>query len=398
MDNLLATKAVGGKPDELGGGERADLTFEKDLTVAVEIAGEERITMMELLRGIKEVCGLVCGCRFKDPKRYEVTMSSLRGKEKLVDGFKIRGCNIFAKDLSMDEMVVSFLNLPVYIADGVIVERLTTWGVEAASPVKRRFWPGTRIADGTRFLKVKFNDTVRSLPYSTRFATMEGMEYFRVIHDRQVKVCRLCIQPGHVLRDCPDFACYKCGGQGHYARECESGGDRGCAGCGRDIRQCVCSQAGGPAGADHPSDEGTGVVEETELEESGSEEALEDDVSEEEHMEPESGQEPGVVGEDIGASLDSVLLGNEEEPDDAGTEVRREGKVTRPGVSAAAGTRFFGGAISVGGDKRKGSREEPSGEGSSNGVLGSGNGEQVGGKKPLPARKKKQRKDKSSER
>lgn len=394
----MAKKALSGQQEEDVGGERADLKFEKDLTVAVEIAGEERITMMELLRGIKEVCGLVCGCRFKDPKRYEVTMSSLRGKEKLVDGFKIRGCNIMAKDLSMDEMVVSFLNLPVYIPDGAIVQRLTAWGVEAASPVKRRFWPGTRIADGTRFLKVKFNDTVRSLPYSARFETMEGMEYFRVIHDRQVKVCRLCIQPGHVLRDCPDFACYKCGKQGHYARECDSRGDRGCAGCGRDDGQCVCSQAGGTAGAACPTEEGTGVVEETEVEESGSEEALEDDDAEEEHMEPESGQVTGVEGEEIGASLDNVLPATEEEPDETDKEERRKGTVTRPGVSAAAGKMIFGGANPVGGDKRKGSQEEPAGEGSSNGVMGSATGEQVGEKKPLPARKKKQRKDKSSER
>ncbi len=56
-------------------------------------------------------------------------------------------------------------------------------------------WPGTDITDGTRILKVKFLDTVKSLPYSTKFETVGGAEHFRVIHDRQVKVCRLCIQP-----------------------------------------------------------------------------------------------------------------------------------------------------------------------------------------------------------
>uniref|UniRef100_A0A8D2ZSN3 Uncharacterized protein n=1 Tax=Scophthalmus maximus TaxID=52904 RepID=A0A8D2ZSN3_SCOMX len=33
-------------------------------------------------------------------------------------------------------------------------------------------WPGTRIADGTRFVKVQFNDTVQSLPYSVKFITV----------------------------------------------------------------------------------------------------------------------------------------------------------------------------------------------------------------------------------
>lgn len=69
-------------------------------------------------------------------------------------------------------------------------------------------------------MKVRFTETVKSLPYSAKFETAGGAEHFRVIHDRQIKVCRLCIQPGHIVRDCPDFTCFKCGQQGHYAREC----------------------------------------------------------------------------------------------------------------------------------------------------------------------------------
>lgn len=254
-----------------GAAARQAKKYEKNLTVAVEIMGEEKITMMEVLRGIKEVCGLVCGCRVKDDKRYEVTLSSTRGKEKLMDGFKIRSCRIMAKDLSLDEMVVSFLNLPVYITDEDIIERLRACGVSAISPVKRRYWPGTDIADGTRFCKVRFTDTVRSLPYSAKFETLEGAEYFRVIHDRQVKVCRLCIQPGHVLRECPDFACHKCGEQGHYARECNGRRERGCVGCGRGVAQCSC-----PHGEDaqelssHCFSEKSDV-EENEVEEAGEE-------------------------------------------------------------------------------------------------------------------------------
>lgn len=47
----------------------------------------------------------------------------------------------------------------------------------------RRMWPGTNIADRTRFFKVRFNKQVQSLPYSTKFNTHNGAEYFRVIHD-----------------------------------------------------------------------------------------------------------------------------------------------------------------------------------------------------------------------
>lgn len=152
-----------------------------------------------------------------------------------------------AKGLCNDELVVSFLNLPAYITDAEIIGKLDSWGVGAASPIRRRMWPGTKIADGTRFLKVKFSDRVQSLPYLARFETALGPEYFRVIHDRQVKVCRMCLQPGHILRDCPEFFCHKCGVQGHYVRECgakRAGEEKKCLCCNM-MSKCTCKESGG---------------------------------------------------------------------------------------------------------------------------------------------------------
>ncbi len=56
--------------------------YEKKLTVLVEIEGEDRITMMELLKKVREDCGVVIGCRYKTPKEYELTMEEDKGKEK----------------------------------------------------------------------------------------------------------------------------------------------------------------------------------------------------------------------------------------------------------------------------------------------------------------------------
>lgn len=214
--------------------------YEKRLTVAVEIIGEDRITMMELLRKVKEECGMVIGCRYKTPREYELTMGDDKGKNKLLDGLKIKNGRIMAKEINNMETVVSFMNLPTYIKDEEITGKLKDWGVNAVSKIKRRMWPGTDIADGTRILRVKFTDTVKSLPYSTKFETSVGTEHFRVIHDRQVKVCRLCIQPGHIVRDCPNFKCFKCNKQGHYARECSEGN---CGVCKMKTELCVCTTA-----------------------------------------------------------------------------------------------------------------------------------------------------------
>ena len=210
-------------------------TYERKLTVLVELNGEEEISTMELLRGINEECGRVEGCRKRDNKRYEVTMAKEEEKQKLLDGLKIKNTTVCAKEILKNTIIVSFLNLPVYISDTVILEKLQSWGVDAASRIKRRQWPGTDVADGTRFLSVRFGEHVSSLPYSTKFETAEGYEYFRVIHDRQERVCRLCIQPGHIVKDCPNFTCHKCGKQGHYARNCST-----CENCGSLENNCGC--------------------------------------------------------------------------------------------------------------------------------------------------------------
>ncbi len=116
--------------------------YEKKLTVLVEIEGEDRITMMELLKKVREDCGVVIGCRYKTPKEYELTMEEDKGKEKLLDGLRIKKSRVMAKEVDCMEMVVSFLGLPTYIQDEEILRKLSDWGVKAASRVKRRMWPG----------------------------------------------------------------------------------------------------------------------------------------------------------------------------------------------------------------------------------------------------------------
>lgn len=194
--------------------------YTKEMTFAVEVQGEGELTTMGLLKEVKKECGTVVGCRAKGERKYEITMKDEEGSVKLLDGIKLKDCTILARKMVTDEMVVSFMNLPVYLKDEDIVTKLREWGVKPISLIRRKMWPGTDIVDGTRYLRVKFNKEVKSLPYSTRFNTLEGAEYFRVIHDRQVQVCRICLQTGHVLRECPEFKCFRCGKTGHYAREC----------------------------------------------------------------------------------------------------------------------------------------------------------------------------------
>ncbi|KAK0132144.1 Zinc finger protein 862 [Merluccius polli] len=254
---------------------KIELKYEKKLTVCVEQCGED-VPVGELMKAMAVVCGEIRACQVLALGKLEVTVCGDRGKERLLDGFKVRNTRIVAKELCNDELVVSFLNLPAYISDEEISDKLCGWGVRALSPIKRRMWPGTNIADDTRIVRVKFNELVQSLPYSTKFNTATGSELFRVIHDRQMKVCRNCMQPGHILRECPDFTCHNCGSQGHYARECATVVAR-CRTCRRRERDCVCpaveeveedSDGSGESGS-------SGGGEEEEEEEDGEKEEME---------------------------------------------------------------------------------------------------------------------------
>lgn len=111
------------------------------------------------------------------------------------------------KRLHRAEVLVSVLHLPLEVEDEEILGRLTQWGVIPMLPVKRRYYPGTRVTDGTQFLKVRLMKDLVSLPYSTRIDTADGPQYCRVVHDNQVKSCWLCLSPGHLFMDCPRFVC-----------------------------------------------------------------------------------------------------------------------------------------------------------------------------------------------
>ena len=255
----------------------------RKLTVVVEAEGESVTTVMDLMRCVRELCGGLLGCRYLTENKFEMTMSHPRGKERLMEGFKMGETRVHAREIVNDELVVSFMNLPFYVEDQEILEKLRTWGVSAASPIKRRMWPGTNVADGTRFLKVKFNNQVQSLPYSAKFSTALGAEYFRVIHDKQARVCRMCIQPGHLMRECPEFQCHRCGVQGHFAREC--GKDvKKCDLCRNRTEECRCNRS--------ETEEGKGE------EVNGSEEGSESESSEEgDSVGMESIEEEHVQGE-----------------------------------------------------------------------------------------------------
>ncbi len=213
--------------------------YKKEATVTMTVKDIENTTIKMIIKAVEEKFGIgkLIGLRRKNNNDFELTMESEMDCDSLLNGIMINGQECEIRKLCATERMVSFLSLPSYIEEEEIIQKLTNWGVTPILPLRRRYHPGTTVADGTRFMKVKFPQEVTSLPYNTSFMTEEGVQYFRVIHDNQVKTCRICASVEHERKDCPQFTCRDCLEQGHYARDCKV---PRCQGCDKAMIRCRC--------------------------------------------------------------------------------------------------------------------------------------------------------------
>ncbi|MGL5156679.1 MAG: hypothetical protein ACRC9H_17435 [Aeromonas veronii] len=239
MDNGL--RKLNGLNNELDGQKSGEKKVEylKELTLVMNIMENKGIKVEDIIRAVTKKIGngKLLALRPKNTLEYELTLTCADDCEDLINGVEIKRQLCGVRRLELKECVVSFLHLPAYVEDGKIKDKLKLWGVIPITKIKRRLYPGTDIADGTRYVKIRFSKDVTSLPYSAKFETADGERYFRVIHDGQIQLCRMCMQPGHIFKDCPDFKCFDCAEQGHFARDCKA--DK-CLDCNKVFMKCVC--------------------------------------------------------------------------------------------------------------------------------------------------------------
>lgn len=220
----------------VAGGRKPYFKENTMILVTEQLTGE---TAVDILKAVLKIVGRgnLLALRPRQAREYELTMADKKSTEALMDGVEIDGVHCEVKPLGNNDIVVSFLHLLAYLPDEDIRDKLQGWGVVPLQQIRRRYYLGTDITDGTRYVKARFPSGGLSLPYSTSFMTAEGPRYFRVIHDRQVKTCRLCKDPEHLVRDCPELKCRECCEQGHYARDCKAAK---CPQCTRALISCVC--------------------------------------------------------------------------------------------------------------------------------------------------------------
>jgi len=240
-----------------------NVDFLKEATLVLDLTGNKDIKVEDIIKGILEKVDVdnLLAVRPRRDMEYELTLRSVEVCDGLMDGLEISGQYCEVRRLERREYIVSFLHLPAYLHDKTIEDKLKSWGVTPMTKVRRRLYPGTNIADGTRYVKVRFPKDRTSLPYSTQFETNDGLQFFRVIHDGQVRLCRMCFQSGHFFKDCPNFTCFECGEQGHYARNCKA---EKCPDCKNVFMKCDCVTES--EGENVTKETGTENVEESMLE------------------------------------------------------------------------------------------------------------------------------------
>ncbi|CAC5391800.1 unnamed protein product [Mytilus coruscus] len=205
-------------------GERGANRTVKEQTVLFDVGDNKNVSALSVINSVEAEVGegVVEACVPKCGNVYEITLKELETVDLLCDtGFKVNNVKFKPNAVFSKQKMVSFLNVSYYVTDEEITKKLEDFGAELISPIKRRMHPGTTIADGTRYVVVRFPEYRQSLPYSMKFSTgVNSYEYIRVLHDNQKRVCSKCFESGHVYINCPDNMCYRCKDSGHLARNC----------------------------------------------------------------------------------------------------------------------------------------------------------------------------------
>lgn len=200
--------------------------YMKEATVKINDINIDVVGAMAVITAVEDICGVntvLAVVPDKDRCRsYEVTMDKIDNAYKLSKGINIVGNDYECTLIKSETIVVSFLHIPAYVEDEELLAKLTDKNIEIVSPVFRRTYAHTDVADGTRYVRVKFPPGMVSLAWSMAFDTSEGRKYFKVVHNHQMKVCSNCFSPDHLYKNCPEFCCRGCGEQGHKIKECNA--------------------------------------------------------------------------------------------------------------------------------------------------------------------------------
>ncbi|XP_076316000.1 uncharacterized protein LOC143228647 [Tachypleus tridentatus] len=134
-------------------------------------------------------------------------------------GLLVNGVHYFTNGVTKRTVTVSFMDVPEYIEDAVLLQKLKDFEYEVKSPLVWKRDQGIYL--GFRHVRVSLSATSTSLPYVVKVIDPLGkVVMLKVKHDHQMKVCNSCLSADHLYRDCPQLICRNCHEQGHVRHRC----------------------------------------------------------------------------------------------------------------------------------------------------------------------------------
>ncbi|KAK6190542.1 hypothetical protein SNE40_002386 [Patella caerulea] len=220
-----------------------DRDFKKNNVVLIRVPDMRNLKMSEIIDYVEDKCGegSCYACVPLPPDTVEVTLNNVDNAVKFSQDVNIKGRKYESKLLQDTNIVVSFLNLPSVIEDHIILDKLKSYNIEILGPVVRNYYTNVRAqrcCTGTRHVKCKFPENIKSLPYAMKFETSLGVKSFKVLHNSQVRVCFKCLSPEHVMSECPNIKCHNCKKYGHLQYSCPG---IVCVNCDKVEKDCVCT-------------------------------------------------------------------------------------------------------------------------------------------------------------
>jgi len=183
--------------------------YKREFSVLIDVKDNSKVKAKPILAASLNIVGHgnILACVPRAGNLYELTFKDKYSAEAIDDGLFVNGEQFEATQVVQDTYTVSFMNLPVYIEDSVLNDNLEKLGVEKLSAIKRRYYEYTEIEDGTRYCRVRFPPTLKSLPFTIKLFDGEKYNYYRVIHNTKKKTCSVCGSDAHLRKTCPDLIC-----------------------------------------------------------------------------------------------------------------------------------------------------------------------------------------------
>lgn len=130
--------------------------YMKEATVIADTNGTEDVKIMDIITAVttKFGEGKILAIRPRHNKEFELKLETEEVCEALTEGLMLKNKLCEVRKLCNWDYMVSFLHQIVYTDDIEIIHKLHNWGVTPMTKINRRFHPGTKIEDGTRFVRV----------------------------------------------------------------------------------------------------------------------------------------------------------------------------------------------------------------------------------------------------